>query len=144
MQYDYLAINLFRFIKIYKLYWIYNYLGRGHNGEGVHDPVGVLLTDLGDEQGAHAGAGATTKGVGELEALEAIAALGLLPHNIEDRVDELSALCVVALGPVVASAALAEDKVVWAEDLAEGAGPHGVHGSGLKIHKDGAGHIFAT
>jgi len=34
-------------------------LGRGEHGEGLHDPVWVLLSDLGDEQGAHAGASAT-------------------------------------------------------------------------------------
>ena len=29
-------------------------LGGWHNGEGSHDSVGVLFTDLGDEEGAHA------------------------------------------------------------------------------------------
>ena len=42
------------------------YLGGGDDGEGVHDPVGVFLADLGDEQGAHAGAGAAAQGVGQL------------------------------------------------------------------------------
>jgi len=37
----------------------------------------------------------------ELKALEAVARLGFLTDDIEDRVDELGALCVVALGPVV-------------------------------------------
>ena len=60
------------------------YLGRGHHTEGVHDAVGVLLPDLADEQGAHAGAGAAAQGVGELEALQAVAALRLLPHHVHD------------------------------------------------------------
>ena len=47
-------------------------LWRGDNGEGVHDTVGVLLTDLGDQEGAHTGTGTTTKGVGELEALKRV------------------------------------------------------------------------
>ena len=51
----------------------------------------------------------------ELEALKAVAALGLLPHHVEHAVHQLGALCVVALGPVVAGAALAKDKVVWPE-----------------------------
>ena len=38
--------------------------------------------------------------------LKAVAALGLLSHNIQDRVDELGTLCVVTLGPVVACASL--------------------------------------
>ena len=62
------------------------YLGRGHNGEGVHDSVGVLLTDLGDEEGAHAGASATAQGVGQLEALQAVAALSLLADNVQHGV----------------------------------------------------------
>jgi hypothetical protein len=46
------------------------HLGRGHHGVGVHDPVGVLLTDLGDEECAQAGAGAAPQRVGELETLQ--------------------------------------------------------------------------
>jgi len=67
-------------------------LGGWHDGEGGHDSVGVFLTDLGDEEGAHAGAGTTTEGVGDLETLEAVAAFSLLTDNVEDGVDELSTL----------------------------------------------------
>merc|ERR1719194_133009 len=42
-------------------------LGGRHDGESAHDTVGVLLTDLGDQEGAHTGAGTTTEGVGDLE-----------------------------------------------------------------------------
>mmetsp|Transcript_8202 Transcript_8202/g.9916 ORF Transcript_8202/g.9916 Transcript_8202/m.9916 type:complete len:398 (+) Transcript_8202:217-1410(+) len=119
-------------------------LGGGHDREGAHLSVGVLLTDLGDEEGAHAGAGTTTEGVGDLEALKAIAALSLLTDDVEDGVDELSTLGVVTLGPVVTGASLAEDEVVGAEELAEGTGADGVHGAGLEIHEDGAGHVAAT
>jgi len=94
-------------------------LWRWHDGEGVHDSVGVLLSDFTDEQSSHAGTGTATETVGELESLEAIARFGFLSDDIEDRVDELGALCVVTLGPVVAGAALAEDKVVGSEDLAK-------------------------
>ena len=80
----------------------------------------------------------------ELESLKAVAALSLLSDDIEDGVDELSSLCVVALGPVVSGARLAEDEVVWTEDLSEGSRSDGVHGSGLEIDKDGTGHIFST
>ena len=68
-----------------------------------------------------------------LEALEAVAALGLLAHDVEDGVDELGALGVVALGPVVAGARLAEDEVVRAEDLSVGARTNGVHRARLEI-----------
>merc|ERR1711885_41901 len=50
------------------------HLGGGHDGEGAHHSVGVLFTDLGDEEGSHTGSGTTTERVGDLESLEAIAA----------------------------------------------------------------------
>jgi hypothetical protein len=43
-------------------------LGRREHGEGEHHTVGVLLADLGDEQRAHAGAGAAAERVADLEA----------------------------------------------------------------------------
>ena len=46
-------------------------------------------------------------------------------------------LGVVTLGPVVPGPGLAEHEVVRPEDLAEGAGPDGVHGAGLQVHQDG-------
>jgi hypothetical protein len=63
------------------------------------------------------GTSAAAERVRHGEALEAVAALGLLADDVEDGVDELGALGVVALGPVVARARLAEDEVVRAEDL---------------------------
>merc|ERR1712195_389959 len=50
-------------------------LGGGADRVGGHDTIRVLLTDLGDEKGAHAGTSAAAEGVGDLEALEAIAGL---------------------------------------------------------------------
>mmetsp|Transcript_22884 Transcript_22884/g.55104 ORF Transcript_22884/g.55104 Transcript_22884/m.55104 type:complete len:396 (+) Transcript_22884:212-1399(+) len=95
------------------------HLGRGEDGEGAHHTVGVLLADLGNKKSAHARAGATAEGVGHVEALQAIAALRLLAHDVQNCIDQLGALSVVALGPVVARAGLAEDEVVGAEDLTE-------------------------
>jgi hypothetical protein len=82
--------------------------------------------------------------VGQLEALKAVAALGILADDIENGVNELSTLGVVSLGPVVTSSSLAENKVVGAEDLAVRSGANGVHGAGLEIHQDGAGNIAPT
>jgi len=82
--------------------------------------------------------------VGDLEALKAVTALSLLAHNVEDGVDELSTLGVVTLGPVVTSTGLTEHEVVRAEELTEGTSTDGVHGAGLEVHEDGAGHVTAT
>ena len=110
-------------ILMYYLWFVSNsYLRGWHYGECVHDPVWVFLTDLGDEECSHAGAGATTEGVCQLESLKTVAALRFFADNIEYGVYELSTLGVVSLGPVVSCSALSEYKVVWTEDLAEGAG----------------------
>ena len=80
--------------------WLYNrvrHLGGGHHREGRHDPVGVLLPDLGDQEGPHAGPGTASQRVGQLEALETVTALGFLPHDVQNRVNQLRSLRVVAL-----------------------------------------------
>ena len=120
------------------------HLGRGDHRVGGHHTVGVLLSDLGDQQGAHTRAGSTTHGVGHLEALQAVAGLSLLAHNIQHGVDQLSTLGVVALGPVVTSSGLAEHKVVGSEQLTERTSTDRVHGSGLQIHQNGTRNIAAT
>ena len=68
-----------------------DHLGGGDHAVGVHDPVRVLLSDLGDEEGSHAGASASSQGVGQLESLQTVARLGLLPHNVQNRVNQLGA-----------------------------------------------------
>merc|ERR1712195_109759 len=119
-------------------------LGGWHDGEGAHNSVGVLLTDLGDKEGSHSGSGTTTKRVGDLESLEAIAALSFLADDIEDGVDELGSFGVMSLGPVVTGTGLSEDEVVGAEKLSERSSTDGIHGAGLEIHKDSAGDVTAS
>merc|ERR1719272_2657512 len=119
-------------------------LGGGHHGEGAHNSVGVLLTDLGDKECSHTGSGTTTKRVGDLESLEAIAAFGFLADDIEDGVDEFGTFGVMSLGPVVTGTGLSENEVIGSEELSEGTGSDGVHGSGLEIHEDGSGNVTAT
>ena len=120
------------------------YLWWGDNGKCVHDSVGVLLTDLADEQGTHARAGTTTQWVCKLESLKAITALSFLTNHIENRVYKFSSLCVVTFGPVVTSTALTKHKVVWTEDLTKRSRADRVHGTWLQIHQHGTGHVFAT
>lgn len=65
------------------------YLGRRENRERRHHSVGVFLSDLGDQERSHSGSGSSSEGMGDLETLEAIGSLGFLPHNVQNRVDEL-------------------------------------------------------
>jgi hypothetical protein len=119
-------------------------LGRRDNGEGGHHAVWEFLADLGDQKRTHTGTGSTTKGVGNLEALEAVASFGLTADDIENLVDKFSTFGVMTLGPVVSSTRLAEDEVVGAEELAEGAGTDSVHGTGLQIDEDGTRDILVA
>ena len=119
-------------------------LGGGDDGEGSHHTIGELLTDLGDQEGTHTGTGTTTKGVGDLETLKAVATFGLTADDVDNLVDQLGTLSVVTLGPVVTSTGLAEDEVVGAEELTERTGTDGIHGTGLKVDKDGTRNILVA
>lgn len=119
-------------------------LGGRDDGEGAHHAVGVLLTDLGDEECTHTGTGTTTEGVGDLETLEGVTAFGLTTDNVEDRVDELGTLSVVTLGPVVSGTALTKDEVVRAEEASQRSTTDRVHCSRLQVNQDGAGNVFAS
>jgi hypothetical protein len=50
----------------------------------------------------------------------------------------------MTLGPIVTSTGLAEDEIVWSEELAEWTGSDGVHGTWLKIHQDSSWDISAA
>jgi len=120
------------------------HLWRWNDGEGHHDAIWVLLAQLGDEQRAHTRACATTEGVADLEALEAIARLSLLAAHVEDGINELSAFGVMALRPIVTGTCLTEDEVVWTEDLAVWSSADGVHRSWLEVHQDCAWHVASA
>ncbi len=74
--------------------------------------------------------------MGDLEPLEAVTAFGFFSDHVEDGVDEFGSFGVVALGPVVSGSGLAEHEVVRSEELSEGSGAYGVHGSRLQVHQD--------
>ena len=86
---------------VVRLHHRVRHLRRRNHRECAHDPVRVLLADLGDQQRAHPAPGAPSKRVAELEPLQAIAALRLLPHHVQHRIDQFRALGVVPLRPVV-------------------------------------------
>merc|ERR1719387_463576 len=109
--------------------------------KSFHDSVRILLANLGDQQSAHAGASAAAEGVAHLEPLEAVATLGLLADHVQNAVDQLRPLRVVALSPVVARACLAKDEVVRAEKLPERPSTDAVHGAGLQVHQHRAGDV---
>lgn len=74
----------------------------------------------------------------KLESRQAITSLGLAANNVNDLLDQLSTLGIVAFCPVVGGRRLAIDKVVRSKQLAQGACPHSVQGGRLEIDEDGA------
>jgi hypothetical protein len=114
-------------------------LGGWHDGEGSHHAVGELLADLGDQEGTHTSTSSTTERVGDLETLEAVAALGLATDNVEDLVNQLGTLSVMTLCPVVTSTRLAKDEVVGAEKLSKRSSADSIHGTRLQIDEDSTG-----
>jgi hypothetical protein len=117
-------------------------LGGRNNGEGSHHAVWELLTNLRDQERTHTSTSSTTERVGNLETLEAVAALSLTTDDIKDLVNKLSTLSVMTLSPVVTSAGLTEDKVVGTEELTEGTSTDSIHGTWLQIDEDGARNIL--
>ena len=62
---------------------------------------GKLLADLPEQECSHTRASPTSERVAQLETLEAIAALRLLPHHIQNEVGEFSVLGVVTFDPML-------------------------------------------
>ena len=50
----------------------------------------------------------------------------------------------MTFSPVVTGSGLSENEVIWSEELTEWAGSDGVHGTWLKIHKDGSWDVSST
>jgi len=127
--------------------WLDNSIGnlwRWDNREGGHHTIWELLTDLGDQKRTHTSTSSTTERVGDLETLEAVTSLSLTTDNIENLVDKLGTFSVMTLGPVVTSAGLSENEVVWAEKLTERTGTDSIHGTWLQIDEDGTGNILVS
>ena len=76
--------------------------------------------------------------------LKTVTALCFFSDNIEYRIDEFGAFCVMSLGPVVPCSALAKDEVVWSEDLAKGTWSDRVHGAWLEIDEHGSWNVLAA
>mmetsp|Transcript_30657 Transcript_30657/g.49619 ORF Transcript_30657/g.49619 Transcript_30657/m.49619 type:complete len:232 (-) Transcript_30657:93-788(-) len=124
--------------------WLHDgirHLGRRENGESLHNSVRIFLSDLGNKKRSHAGTSSTTQRMSNLETLQTVAALRFLSYNVQNRIDQLSTLCIVSLCPVVASARLTENEIVWAEELTIRTSADGVHGTRLEIHQDSSRNI---
>ena len=60
------------------------HLGRRNNRVGVHDPVGVFLSDLGDEKCSHSRSSSSSERMCQLESLETVTVFCFFPDHIKD------------------------------------------------------------
>lgn len=88
---------------IVRLYYGVGDFRGGHDAEGIHDAVRVVLPNLVDDERPHAGASPTTQRVNQLESLQAVAAFALIPHPVYHLLHQLCSLSVVTLCPIVSS-----------------------------------------
>ena len=67
--------------------WFYDSIGDfwgWEYGESFHNSIWIFFSDFRDKESTHTGTGTTTKGVGDLETLEAIATFSFFSYDIED------------------------------------------------------------
>ena len=130
-----------------RIVWLNDGIGdfwRWNNGEGCHHAIWKLFANLGDQQGSHTSTSTTSKRVGDLKALEAVAALSFTTNNVKDLVNKLCSLGVMALGPVVSSTRLTKDEVIRTEELTERTSSDSIHCAGFEVDKDSARDIFVV
>jgi len=60
------------------------HLGGRHDGVGVHDPVWVFLSDLGDEECSHTRASSSSKRVSQLKSLQTVAGFRFLTDDVQN------------------------------------------------------------
>lgn len=105
--------------------------------------LAVLASETLQEESTETGAGTTTEGVEDKEALETNAVVGDAADLVEDTLDELLANGVVTTGVVVGGILLSGDHHLRVEEVAVGAGADLVDDIGLEIAVDGSGDILA-
>jgi hypothetical protein len=119
-------------------------LGRGVDGEAELGFLAVVDGESLEEERAETGAGTTTNGVEDEEALETGALVSELSDSVEAEVDDFLTNGVVATGEVVGGVFLAGDELLGVEELSVGAGSDLIDNGGLEIEEDAAGDVLAS
>ena len=119
-------------------------LGRRIDGETELGLLAVVDGESLEEEGTETGAGTTTNGVEDEEALEASALVSELSDSVEAEIDDFLADGVVATGEVVGGILLAGDELLGVEELSVGAGSDLIDDGGLEIEEDAARDVLAS
>ena len=123
--------------------------GGGNLRSGVDSELklGLLAVVDGEslhKEGGEAGAGATTEGVEDEEALEASALVSKLSDTVKDEIDDFLSDGVVSSSIVVGGILLAGDQLLGVEKLSVGTGSDLIDDSGLEINEDGSGNMLSS
>ena len=119
-------------------------LGGGVDGEAELGLLAVVDGESLEEERAETGAGTTTNGVEDEEALETSALIGELSDSVEAEVNDLLTDGIVTTGEVVGGILLTGDELLWVEQLSVGTGTNLINDCRLEIEEDSAGDVLAS
>jgi len=119
-------------------------LRRGVDGEAELGLLAVVNGESLEEERAETGAGTTTDGVEDEEALETSALISELSDTVEAEVNNFLTDGVVTTGEVVGGILLTRDELLGVEKLSVGAGTDFIDNGGLEIEEDSAGDVLAS
>jgi len=119
-------------------------LRRGVDGETELGLLAVIDGKSLEEERAETGAGTTTDGVEDEEALETSALISELSDTVEAEINNLLTDGVVTTGEVVGGILLTRDELLGVEELSVGSGTDLIDDGGLEIEEDSAGDVLAS
>jgi hypothetical protein len=111
-------------------------LRRGVDGETELGLLAVIDGKSLEEERAETGAGTTTDGVEDEEALETSALIGELADSVEAEIDDFLTNGVVTTGEVVGGIFLTGDQLLGVEELTVGTSADLIDNGGLEIEED--------
>ena len=118
-------------------------LRRGVDGETELGLLAVIDGKSLEEERAETGAGTTTDGVEDEEALETSALIGELADSVEAEIDDFLTNGVVTTGEVVGGILLTRDQLLGVEELTVSTSADLIDNGGLEIEEDSAGDVLA-
>jgi len=117
-------------------------LGGWVDGEAELGLLSVVDGKSLEEERAETGAGTTTDGVEDEEALETSALIGELTDSVEAEINNLLTNGVVTTGEVVGGILLTGDELLGVEELAVGTSADLIDDGGLEIEEDATGDVL--
>jgi len=119
-------------------------LGGWVHGETEFGLLAVVDGESLEEEGTETGAGTTTNGVEDEEALETGALISEFSDSVEAEINDFLTDGIVTTGEVVGGILLTGDELLWVEQLSIGTGTNLINDCRLEIEEDSAGDVLAS